>query len=156
MLLCDSGEVDRSTDQETYYSYDDAGRVIREYIKDDTGRTAEHEYTWTKNGALSRVTTPSSAVIGWTSGSGGSNSDTDRVTAVWRTSTGTPVIDSILWNPYGPLQQYNQQNAVSATSLRTRITRNVAYRITALYVEAHTGGTVHHSVTLTEDRGSDS
>ncbi|MGE0550196.1 MAG: hypothetical protein AB7O24_10095 [Kofleriaceae bacterium] len=151
MLLCDTSLGDRSIDQETYYSYDDAGRVVREHIEDDTHRVAAHEYAWTKNGALSEVTTPSGAVIGWTYGSGGSNSDTDRATALWRTSTGTPVIDSILWNPYGPLQQYNQQNAVSGTALRTRITRNLAYRITALYVEGQTGGTIHHSVTLTED-----
>ncbi|MBA3398227.1 MAG: hypothetical protein H0T89_36715 [Deltaproteobacteria bacterium] len=89
-LMCSTAYTDKTLDQETFYSYDDAGRIIREYIRDDTGRTAEHQYTWTKNGALAQTTTPSGAVLGATFGSTGSNSDTDRISALWRTSTSTP------------------------------------------------------------------
>jgi hypothetical protein len=112
--------------------------VIREYIKDDAaspGRTADHQYAWTKNGALSQMITPSTAVVGWTFGSAGSNSDTDRVTATWRTSTSTPIADAILYEPYGPLHQYNQQNKTSALLLRTVITHNLAYRSSKLETE---------------------
>jgi RHS repeat-associated protein len=150
--MCSTSYADFSLDQETFYSYDDAGRLIREYIRDDAGRVAEHQYTWTKNGSLAQVTTPSSAVLGWTHGSAGSNSDTDRITAIWRTSTSTPVADALQWEPYGPLKQYNQQSTSGGTGLRTRITRNLAYRITAIYDnEPQTGGTAGHSVTITED-----
>ncbi|MDQ3298629.1 MAG: RHS repeat-associated core domain-containing protein, partial [Myxococcota bacterium] len=150
-LMCSTAYTDKTLDQETFYSYDDAGRIIREYIRDDTGRTAEHQFTWTKNGALAQTTTPSGAVLGATFGSTGSNSDTDRISALWRTSTSTPVIDNVLWNPYGPLQQYNQLNTAGGTALRTKISRNLAYRITNLEVEKQSDGTDVHRVAISED-----
>jgi hypothetical protein len=64
--LCSATYGDNALDQETFYSYDDAGRMIREYIRDDSGRIADHAYASTKNGALSQVATPSGAVLGWT------------------------------------------------------------------------------------------
>ncbi len=149
--MCSTAYTDKTLDQETFYSYDDAGRIIREYIRDDTGRTAEHQYTWTKNGALAQTTTPSGAVLGATFGSTGSNSDTDRISALWRTSTSTPVIDNVLWTPYGPLQQFNQLNTAGGTALRTKITRNLAYRITNLEVEKQSDGTDVHRVAISED-----
>ena len=150
-LMCASSYDDKSLDQETFYSYDPAGRVIREYIRDDGGRVAEQAYTWTKIGALETTTMPSTALIGWTYGSGGNNSDGDLETAVWRTSTGTPIADTVKWFPYGPLEQYNQQNTASSTPLRTKIKRNLAYRTTAVEVEKQNDGSDVSSVTITED-----
>jgi RHS repeat-associated protein len=151
-LMCSSAyaATDGSLDQETWYSYDDAGRLIDEYAKDDTGRSADHQYAWTKAGALTQATMPSTTVFGWSYGSAASNSDTDRVTGQWRTSTATPVTDTVRWNPYGPLQQYNQENYVSTIQQRTRITRNLAYRITGLYVET-VAGAIQQSVVVAED-----
>jgi RHS repeat-associated protein len=141
-------------EQETFYSYDAAGRIVREYITDDAAspaRVADQQYVWTKNGALAEVTLPSTAVLGWTYGSTNSNSDTDRVTAIWRTSTSTPIIDNILWEPYGPFKQYNQMNTTSLNPLRTRITRNLAYRITATRVEKQSDSQALHQVAISED-----
>lgn len=131
-LMCDTSYSDHTLDQETWFAYDAAGRVIDEYVKDDAGRIAEHVYEWSKNGVLTKTTTPSGAVIGATLGSSGSNSDTDKITALWRTNASTPIIDNILWFPYGGLQQYNQFNTVSGTPLLTRITRNLAYRVSSV------------------------
>src|SRR5439155_11605251 len=46
ILLCSStyAATDGSLDQETFYSYDAAGRVVEEYVRDDSGRTADHLY----------------------------------------------------------------------------------------------------------------
>ncbi len=49
------------------------------------------------------------------------------------------------------MKQYNQQNTLSSVALRTRITRNLAYRPTGLFVETQTGGTTAQSVVLAED-----
>ena len=151
-LMCKHGlGTDYSLDQETFYSYDDAGRVVREYIRDDAGRVATHEYAWTKNGELEQAKLPSGAVVGWSYGSGSNNSDTDLVTGQWRTSTSTPVTNTVTWNPYGPLKQYNQQSTVGGVATRTRLTRNLAYRTTGVYHETQTGGTTLHSVVTSED-----
>lgn len=151
-LLCSTAYADGALDQETFYGYDAAGRVVSEYIRDDAGRVAAHEYQWTKNGELKQVKLPSTAIIGWSHGSANSNSDTDRVSAIWRTSTATPIIDNVLWNAYGPLKQYNQQNLASspAVPLRTRIVRNLAYRVTQMRVETASGG-LQFGINRTED-----
>jgi hypothetical protein len=73
------------------------------------------------------------------------------VTAIWRTNTSTPIIDNILWEPYGPFKQYNQMNTSGQNSLQTRITRNLAYRITATRVEPQAGGQALHQVAISED-----
>lgn len=152
-LLCSGSYAtsDGALDQETWYQYDAAGRMIREYIKDDSTRIADHLYAWTKNGALHQTTTPSGAVLGSTYGSAGNNADTDRITALWRTSTATPIIDNILWNPFGPLQQYNQMNTFAGEAIKTRIGRNLAYRITEVAVEKQTAPVTLTSVVITED-----
>ena len=150
-LMCDSSS-DHSLDQETFYSYDKAGRIVEEYIRDDSSRTADHLYTWTKNGALSQMTTPSGAVIGRTFGSTGDNSDTDLVTSLWRTNTSTPIIDTVKWNPFGPLKQYNWKATVGGTGLMTYILRNLAYRITFVgNGELPDLSTAMNTVTISED-----
>lgn len=152
-LLCSStySATDGTLDQETFFDYDDAGRVIREYIRDDAGRIADHLYTWTKTGELASVTTPSGAVLGSTFGSAGSNSDTDRITAIWRTNSSTPIADAITWFPYGPLKQYNQQHLISNKAQRTVISRNLAYRITNIAVENQSNGADTFAVAIAED-----
>ncbi|MBL0220089.1 MAG: hypothetical protein IPQ07_40255 [Myxococcales bacterium] len=142
-------------DQETFYGYDEAGRQISETIRDNIVMPMlpprQQLFSWTKNGALAQMTTPSGAILGWTYGSAASNSDADLITAQWRTSVATPVTSAVTWNPFGPLKQYNQQNTLTSIALRTRITRNLAYRPTGLFVETQTGGTVAQSVVLAED-----
>lgn len=88
---------------------------------------------------------------GATFGSAGSNSDTDRITALWRTTTGTPIIDNILYQPYGPFRQYNQMNTVSGSALRTKVNRNLAYRVTETRVETQSTSATQHAVAITED-----
>jgi YD repeat-containing protein len=68
-LTCSSAYLDDGAlDQETWFSYDDAGRVVREYVKDDSGRVADHHYAWTKAGRLQQTTLPSGAILGSTYG----------------------------------------------------------------------------------------
>ena len=137
-LLCSStySSTDGSLDQFTYYSYDASGRLVEEYITDDTSRVADHQYQYNKDGSLTQVTMPSGTAIGWSYGSTGSNSDIDRITGMWRTNTSTPVIDTVTWNPFGPFQKYNQENTISSGLLMDTIAvRNLAYRITSIGVE---------------------
>src|SRR5262249_44723358 len=98
-LLCNASYADGSLDQETFYGYDVYGRLVEEYIRDDSGRVASHTYSWEKNGNLTQVTLPSSAVLGTTYGSATNNSDGDLPTALWRTAPAKPIIDNIQWNP---------------------------------------------------------
>jgi hypothetical protein len=130
---------------------DDAGRLIREYIRDDSGRTADHAYTYTAAGALSKVTLPSTSSIWFNHDSAGNNSDKDRITSVSRnTATGT-LVKNATYYPFGPLRQYEHWNTIGGVGLRTKITRNLAYRVSDVRVENQTGTTTYQSVTITED-----
>jgi hypothetical protein len=73
------------------------------------------------------------------------------VTALSRNGTANPFVTNVTWSPYGPLQQYDQQNTLGGIALRTRITRNLAYRPTGVYMEAQSGSGVAYSVVLAED-----
>lgn len=153
-LMCTTSagpDSDYTLEQETWYGYDAAGRLTHEYISDDNGRTAAHIFAWTKNGALEQTTLPSTTVLGATYGSAGSNSDKDRITALWRTTSGAPIVDNVLYEPFGPVSQYNQQNSPGTGVLRTRIARNLAYRQTLNIVEKTDGTNIQSSVTLAED-----
>ena len=149
ILMCSStyNSTDGSLDQFTFYSYDTAGRLVEEYITDDTGRIADQVYAYTKDGALASITTPSGASISWTYGSSGNNSDTDLVTSVTRGTTA--VIDTISWFPFGPLQQYNQKNTLSSTGVQTMISRDLAYRVTD--VKQSAGATTLFDTALSVD-----
>ena len=150
VLLCtsDATYTDGSIDQFTWFAYDDAGHLIDEYTTDDTGRADETLYAYTKNGALSQVTTPSGAVIGWTFGSSGNESDADLVTSIQRNSSN--VVDSIAYEPFGPWTSYNWEASISGTTLKTTADRNYAYRITAVH-NALEGTTENAEVAITED-----
>jgi RHS repeat-associated protein len=149
ILMCSNtySATDGSLDQETFYSYDDNGRVIEEYISDDAGRTADNKFTYTKNGALSKVTTPSGININWTYGSS-NNSDLDLVTSILRADV--TVVDSVQWFPFGPWKQYNWEATIGGTKLKNSVDRNLAYRITAVH-GALQGSTENAKVAITED-----
>jgi RHS repeat-associated protein len=152
-LMCSSAysSSDGALDQFTFYSYDRTGRLIEEYITDDTGRTADHKFAYTSDGALQQFTTPASTVIHWTFDSDNtlsSNSDTDRVTAIGYGDI--TVIDSVKWYPFGPWQSYNWKATISGTPLTNSVDRNKAYRITAVH-GALKGSTENAKVTITED-----
>lgn len=152
-VMCSTGlGSDSSLDQETYYSYDDAGRLIEEATYDDVGGKGNvrvTRYAWSKTGELTQIITPSGATIAWGLDSASNNSDKDRITSVTRSAS--TWISNIEWNPYGPLKHYNQTNTLGGVAMRTRITRNLAYRPTGVYMETQTGSTVAHSVAITED-----
>ena len=150
VLMCSSSYTDGSLDQFTFYAYDDIGRLVEEYITDDTGRTADHQYGYTKDGTQSAVTTPSGTLIGWTYGVSGNNSSADLVGAMWRTNTSTPVVDTVEFNPFGPLAQYHQEDQdVTGLTYSTTIARNLAYRVTSAKMASNNA--TAYQLTLTED-----
>ena len=132
-LMCSStySATDGSLDQFTFYAYDDAGRVIEEYITDDTGRVADNKFSYTNN-HLHEVTTPSAAVIGYTYGSSGSPSDDDLVTSIYRGTTSTPVVQSIAWNPFGPWQSFAWLATITSVALTNTAVRDQNYDITEI------------------------
>jgi hypothetical protein len=137
--------------QETFYGYDDSGRLISEYIGDSTGRTAQQNYSWDKNGNLLDVKAPSGASMTTTFGSTG-NSDANLASTIARTVGGTPtnLLTSILWMPFGPVAQYDQPNTISGTNFRATLTWNAAYRATQVKY-ATTGGVQKTTIDYTED-----
>lgn len=150
-LLCNINYADGSLDQETFYAYDFAGRVTEEYIRDDSGRIADHRYAWDKGGNLTQTTLPSGAVLGTTYGSTGSNSDADLPAALWRTSAATPIIDNIQWNPGGVLKQYNRFDTIAGIGLRMKIDYDLAYRPTLVKLDGQTGGGPYYYLQLSLD-----
>jgi hypothetical protein len=135
-LLCSTAYPDNTLDQEVFYAYDAAGRVIQEYLQDDSGRTAPQSYLWDKNGNNTRVTMPSGTFVQWTYGGGtGNNSDTDKIRNMQRDSTF--LVTNAKWLPFGPLFEYVQANLSCyvdplfgpvCANLRARLAWNVAYR----------------------------
>ena len=152
ILMCSStySSTDGSLDQLTFFSYDDLGRVVEEYISDDSGRTADHKYTYDADGHLIKVILPSTAEIDWTYGAGGA-SDSDLVTAISRTPS-VPVIDTVAWNPFGPWASYNWEAKIGGTALQNAAARNKSYQITNVYgARVGTSGTVNAEVDVARD-----
>ena len=77
-MWCDSGESDKTFDQETYYSYDNLGRRVKETIQDDGGRSDTLQYTYTKSGQLEKTTRPSGTYTTKVFDDSGVNSDGER------------------------------------------------------------------------------
>jgi RHS repeat-associated protein len=157
VLLCETVDLnnypDGSHDQFTFYAYDDAGRLIEEYITDDTVPTARIDhlyYTYRRNGDLWSVTTPSALGILYSFGSVNSNSDGDLVSSI--SVNGSNVIDTVQWSPFGPWKQYNWEATIGGTGLRNRVARNLAYRITTVFgAELQSGASNNAQVAITED-----
>ncbi len=145
-LMCSSAYADASLDQETFYAYDAAGRIVEEYSRDDSGRIADHKYSWNKNGQPTQFTTPSGAIMAWTYGTSGNNSDSDRVASI--SQNGTTLISNVSWFPWGPLAGYLEQATIGGIQLSTVIARNLAYRITNIQMN---NGTEYDGVALSED-----
>src|SRR5262249_57467118 len=109
---------------------------------------ASHTYAWDRNGNLTQVTLPSSAVLGASYGSDASNSDRALPTALWRTSPATPIVDSIQWNPGGVLKQYNRYDTIAGVRLRMRIDYDLAYRPTLVKLDSQLGGGPYYYLQL--------
>ena len=128
VLLCDSSYADLTLDQDTYYGYDLAGRLVGEYITDDTTRIANQSYAWDKNGNMTQVTAPSGVAMGFTFGGAG-NSDANLAATLWRyNGANTNLLTSITYAPFGPVTQYDQANTIGGGVIRAMLTWNLAYR----------------------------
>lgn len=120
-------------DQQTFYGYDAAGRLISEEIDDPSPRAVQQNYTWDKNGNLTSVSAPSGSSAVYTYGGAG-NSDANLVTTLARSVSGSPtnLLTNILWKPFGPVAQYDQSNTIGGNSIRATLAWNLAYRATQI------------------------
>lgn len=147
-LLCSASYPDNTLDQEVFIGYDDAGRVINEYIQDDSGRTADQDYVWNKNGNGTEVRAPSGANTMWTYG-GMNNADTDKVVELKRSGTGL-LTEQGKWLPFGPIDEYLQQNTQGGNKIVADLTWNLAYRPTEVWHKTTTGANLF-KITYAED-----
>lgn len=150
-LLCSTSYADNTLDQEVFYGYDDAGRTISEYIQDDSGRTAKQSYEWNKNGMPTKVTRPSGASEStiWTYG-GMNNTDTDKIVKMERDPGLTLVTEQGTWLPFGPIDEYRQQNTQSGNKIIADLSWNLAYRPTEVWHKTTTGVNLFR-ITYAED-----
>ncbi|KAB2910761.1 MAG: hypothetical protein F9K40_01985 [Kofleriaceae bacterium] len=133
-LLCSASYGDNTLDQEVFFAYDDAGRLVQEYLRDDSGRTAPQSYSWNKNGRQTAAIPPSGTSVDWTYDISGSNSNANKVGQLSRNSSA--VADTITWLPFGPIASYYQQNQTcwsggagcTLYNIQARLTWNLAYR----------------------------
>jgi RHS repeat-associated protein len=152
-IACDDSKGDDTFDQLTHFSYDDAGRIVNEFITDDGGRDITQSYGWDKNGNQTSVTPGSGIVATWTYGSGGSNSDAERIVSLTRTvdTTNTTLISNGAWYPFGPIKEYEQANTISGNNLIARFTWDLAHRPTELLWEQESSGTDVFKIAYTLD-----
>jgi len=142
-IACDDNDtVDDTFDQFTYFGYDDAGRIVKETIEDDASRSDVQNYTWNENSNLTAVEAPSGVDMKWTFGSGGSNSDADKIVALVRNAgSDVTLASNTTWLPFGPLSEYEQANTKSSNAILARLTWDLAYRPTQVLYEEKTSGT---------------
>jgi YD repeat-containing protein len=153
LLFCDEEDDDDTVDQETFFSYDDAGRLVSTYLRDDIGRTAKTSYAWDENSNLVELTRPSGSVMAWVYGSTGSNSDRDKAVELQR-KVGTSyetVIGSIEYLPFGPVSFYRQENELQNKRIEANLSRNLAHRPTEFVWEKETSGSDVFKIAYTED-----
>jgi hypothetical protein len=153
LLFCDDEEEDETVDQETFFSYDDAGRLVSTFVRDDYGRTAKTSYAWDENSNLVELTRPSGSVMAWVYGSTGSNSDRDKVVELQR-KVGTSyetVIGAIEYLPFGPVSFYRQENKKQGKRIEANLSRNLAHRPTEFVWEKETSGSDVFKIAYTED-----
>lgn len=152
VLLCDATYGDLTLDQETFYGFDPSGRMVSEHAKDDTGRAANHLFSWDKNGNLTQATAPSGVAMGFTMGGSG-NSDANLATTLWRNNGSTTnLATSITWAPFsGPVTQYDHANTISGGVIRAMLTWNLAYRATQIKYRYTATGADRTKIDYTED-----
>ncbi len=150
-LLCNASYGDKTLDQEVFYSYDAAGRVEQEYLRDDSGRVAAQSYEWDKNGNNTKVTAPSGTYMSWVFGST-DNSDRDKVSSLTR--SGTTVASSFKWLPFGPVSSYRQQNLTNVNiKVDAKLTWNAAYRPASVLYEDMLGADLFQIVYSEDAKG---
>jgi YD repeat-containing protein len=154
-VACDSNDlIDNTFDQFTYFKYDDAGRTVAETITDDGGRDITQTYAWDKNGNPVSVTPDSGVAMKWTYGSGGSNSDRDRIVSLIRNAGSDVTFASeATWYPFGQLESYKQGNTISGNNLIVKITRDLAYRVTDILWEQTSGTDLFEIAYTLDDQG---
>ena len=136
-MWCDSKAGDDTFDQVTYFSYDDAGRVVQEYIDDDATRLLELTYVWDKNGNNTRVVFPNSTQMNTTYGDT-ANSDRDDIIELARDAT--DLITEGKWYPFGPIEEYEQANTRNSNNIVAKFTWDLAYRPEEILYEEDTSG----------------
>ena len=133
-MFCDPSEGDDTFDQFTYFAYDDSGRVLEEYIEDDGSRLAISVYDWDKNGNNTRIDSRATYTYG-----GNGNSDRDDLTEVSRYAT--DLITQGKWLPFGPIDEYRQENTKNGNEIWARFAWDLAYRPEEILYEEDTSGT---------------
>ncbi len=137
LMACDDSEAgDDAFDQQTFYGYDNAGRVVQETIEDDGGRSAPQSYSWDKNGNNTKVTAPSGAAMEWLRNDS-ANSDMDQIH--WLKRNGSSITKFGTWMPFGPMKYYRQFNSKYWKKIAATFSWDKGYRPAAVQYKA--GGT---------------
>jgi RHS repeat-associated protein len=148
VLWCDDSESDDTFDQETFYSYDEAGRIEEHTVQDDSSRVGRVTYTYDDNSNITHIQPPagsgSTAIYDYTA----STSSTDDQPTLMKRDT-TQILHSIRWLPSGSLSFYRQENVISSDYVEVTFNRNLAYRLTDIDAEAS------HTTLLKVDHAED-
>ena len=157
-MWCDDSESDDSFDQINYYGYDDAGRTIKEAIRDDGGRSADQSYGWNKNSEQTWIDNPSSSTYysDYGTDADSDNSNMDKVVTTKLSTFLGPIYYTVngTWFPFGPMKSYTQQNTRNAHTIVARFQWDPAYRPKDLvYEETSTGADLLHIAYSRDDAG---
>ncbi len=139
-LSCLDSEPDDAFGQQTYFGYDNAGRIVKETIEDDGGRSAPQSYEWDKNSNPMAVIAPSGTKMQWDYNYGSYNSDRDKIIRVRRNDgANTYITTAGYWNPFGPMKSYRQYSKVSGSYVRAHFTWDDGYRPTDVQYKTDAG-----------------
>ncbi len=147
-MWCDTSEDDDTFDQFTYFSYDDAGRILSEYIRDDGTRSAVATYSWDKNGNNTRIQYPMGPQVDFEYGDTG-NSDRDDLEEIERYTA--DLITEGAWLPFGPIDEYRQENTQNSNKIWARFDWDLAYRPKEVLYEENSSGTDLFEIDYTLD-----
>lgn len=154
IMYCDTGKADKTYDQETFFSYDRAGRLDIDYMQDDGGRIAKVPYSYTKDGTQKSTMAPSGFKLVWGfNGTGAADADRVKSLSISGSVSATDVVDTVTWQPFGGIKSYNHKNKVNAHVLSTKLTYDLAYRVTDVLVEESTGPDVFRAAIARDDKG---
>lgn len=100
-IACDTNAGDKTLDQLTFYSYDNAGRIDQHTVKDDSGRVGKTIYYYDKNSNPTYIVYPSGNYSLYAYGGMTTYySDLDRPTYLYRNST--MLMYENFYAPWGP------------------------------------------------------